>query len=276
MKKLLAFVITVLFAVVLTACGSSDSKDSSSAKGDKTITVGASPAPHAEILEQAKPILKKEGYTLKIKTINDYTTPNRLLSEGDIDANYFQHTPYLDTEKKSKGYKIESAGNVHIEPMAVYSKKYKSLEDLPKGATVFVSNNPAEEGRFLSFFTKAGLIELKPGTDPIQATFKDIKTNKKNIQFNNKQAAEFLAKTYQNNEGDAVIINANVALANKINPVKDSIVIEDKKSPYANLIAVQQGHKNDAKIKALVKALQSPQIVKYIKDHYDGAVIPAK
>ncbi|TDM12564.1 MetQ/NlpA family ABC transporter substrate-binding protein [Macrococcus lamae] len=277
MKKLSAFVITLLFAVLLTACGSSDSsKSSDTKKEDKTITVGASPAPHAEILEKAKPILKKEGYDLKIKIINDYTTPNRLLTEGELDANYFQHTPYLDTEKKSKGYKIESAGNVHIEPMAVYSKKYKSLKDLPNGAEVFVSNNPAEEGRFLSFFTKAGLIELKKGTNPVKATFKDIVKNDKNIKFNNKQAAEFLSKTYQNNEGAAVIINANVALANKINPVKDSIVLEDKDTPYANLIAVQEGHKDDAKIKALVKALQSDDIVKFINDKYKGSVIPAK
>ncbi|GGA99428.1 MetQ/NlpA family ABC transporter substrate-binding protein [Macrococcus hajekii] len=273
MKKILVLALTILLSVVLTACGS-DSKDSK--KEDKTITVGASPTPHAELLEQVKPVLEKEGYKLNIKIINDYTTPNRLLNDGEIDANFFQHTPYLDTEKKEKGYKIESAGNVHIEPMAVYSKKYKSLEELPNGAEVFISNNPAEEGRFLSFFTKAGLIKLKEGTDPIKATFKDIAENKKDIKFNNKQAAEFLAKTYQNGEGDAVILNANVALANKINPVNDSIVLEDKESPYANLIAVQEGHKDDAKIKALVKALQSDDMKKYIDDHYKGAVVPAE
>lgn len=279
MKKLFALILTLLFAVVLTACGSSDKQSEnkkSGSKEDKKIVVGASPAPHAELLEQVKPILEKEGYDLEIKIINDYTTPNRLLDEGELDANFFQHTPYLETEKKSKGYKIESAGNVHIEPMAVYSEKYKSLEDLPKGATVYVSNNPAEEGRFLSFFTKAGLIELKEGTDPVKATFQDIKTNKKDIKFNNKQAGEFVPKTYQNGEGDATIINSNFAIENELSPVKDSIALEDKDSPYANLIAVQQGHKNDAKIKALVKALQSDEIVKFIEDNYDGAVIPAK
>lgn len=276
MKKLLVFLLTLALAVVLTACGSNEKKSSEKASEDKTITVGASPALHAEILEKAKTLLKKEGYNLKIKIINDYTTPNRLLSEGELDANYFQHTPYLNTEKKSKGYKIESAGNVHIEPMAVYSKKYKSLKDLPDGATVFVSNNPAEEGRFLSFFTKAGLITLKKGVDPVDATFKDIAANKKNLKFNNKQSAEFLPKSFQNGEGDAVIINSNYALENKLNPVKDSIAIEDGDSPYANLIAVQNGHKNDAKIKALMKVLQSKEIKKFIEDKYDGAVIPAK
>ncbi|TDL98885.1 MetQ/NlpA family ABC transporter substrate-binding protein [Macrococcus brunensis] len=272
MKKFLVFALTLLFAVVLTACGS-DSKESG--KEDKTIKVGASPAPHAELLEQVKPILEKEGYKLDIKIINDYTTPNRLLNDGELDANFFQHTPYLDTETKEKGYKLESAGNVHIEPMAVYSKKYKSLDELPDGAEIFVSNNPAEEGRFLSFFTKAGLIKLKEGTDPVKATFKDIAENKKNLKFNNKQAAEFLPKSFNNGEGDAVIINSNFALDNKLNPVKDSIALEDKDSPYANLIAVQKGHKDDAKIKALVKALQSDDVKKFIDEKYKGAVIAA-
>lgn len=274
MKKILLTVFTLILTVALTACGTTDKKDSK--KEDKTITIGASPAPHAEILEEAKKNLEKDGYTVNIKIINDYTTPNRLLNEGEIDANFFQHTPYLDTEIKSKKYDIETAGNAHIEPMAVYSKKYKSLKDLPKGATVYVSNNPAEEGRFLSFFTKEGLIKLKDGVDPVKATFKDIVENDKDIQFNNKQAAEFLAKTYNNKEGDAVIINSNVALANKINPVKDSIQIEDGDSPYANLIAVQKGNKSDKKIQDLMKVLQSKEIEDFINKQYDGTVIPAK
>ena len=274
MKKFISLLFVATLVLVLAACGGNEKK--ASKENDKTITVGASPTPHTVLLEQAKPILEKEGYTLKIKTINDYTTPNRFLDAGELDANFFQHTPYLDTEKKAKGYKIESAGNIHIEPMAIYSKKYKSLKDLPENAEVFVSNNPAEEGRFLSFFTAAGLITLKDGVDPVKATFKDIKDNKKNIKFNNKQSAEFLPKSYNNGEGDAVIINSNVALANKLNPVKDSIVIEKSDSPYANLIAVQEGHKNDAKIKALVKALQSKEVKDYIEKNYKGSVIPAK
>ena len=132
MKKLFSLALVLALTLVLAACGNGGGGD------DKTITVGASPAPHAELLEQAKPILEDKGYDLKIKTINDYTTPNKLLDKGELDANFFQHTPYLDTEKKDKGYKIESAGNVHLEPMAVYSKKYKDLKDLPKGATVYV------------------------------------------------------------------------------------------------------------------------------------------
>ena len=160
--------------------------------------------------------------------------------------------------------------------MAVYSKKYKKLTDLPKGATVYVSNNPAEEGRFLSFFEKEGLIKLKDGVDPVDATFDDIAENKKDIKFNNKQAAEFLPKSYQADEGDATIINSNYAIEQGLNPLKDSIAVEGKDSPYANLIAVQKGHKDDEKIKALMKVLQSKEIKDFIKEKYDGAVIEAK
>src|SRR5699024_8518949 len=155
MKKLFSLASIIALALVLAACGNGG------VSKDKTMTVRAHPAPHDEILEKAKPILKDKGYDLKNKTINDYTTPNKILDKGELDANFFQHTPYLNIEKKDKNYKIESAGNVHLEPMAVYSKKYKSLKELPKGATVYVSNNPAEEGRFLKFFSDAGLIKIK-------------------------------------------------------------------------------------------------------------------
>ena len=253
MKKLFGIILVLALTIALAACGGGKDKE-------KTITVGASPAPHAEILEKAKPLLKKKGYDLKIKPINDYTTPNKLLDKGEIDANFFQHTPYLNTESKEKGYKIESAGNVELEPMAVYSKKYKSLKDLPKGATVYVSNNPAEQGRFLKFFVDEGLIKLKKG-----------------VKFNNKQSAEYLPKIYQNQDADAVIINSNYAIDQKLSPKKDSIALESPKdNPYANLIAVKKGHKDDKNIKVLMEVLQSKEIQDYIKDKYDGAVVPAK
>lgn len=267
MKKL--FLPLFIVILLLAACGSNK-------KDDKTITVGASPAPHAEILEEAKPILEKEGYKLNIKIINDYTTPNRLLNEGELDANFFQHEPYLKNEVKTKKYDIVSVGNVHIEPMAVYSKKYKSLKDLPNDAKVFVSNSVSDEGRFLSFFNEEGLITLKKGVNPVDATFSDIDQNKKAIQFNNKQAPEFLAKTFKNNEGDAVIINSNFAIDNGLNPLKDSIALEKTDSPYANLVAVKKENKENDKTKALIKALQSKEIQNFINEKYDGKVIPAK
>lgn len=273
MKRILSIALIFVLAVALAACGNKEE-----AKDNKKIVVGASPAPHAEILEEAKPLLKEKGYDLEVKVINDYTTPNKLLDAGELDANFFQHTPYIETEKKEKGYKIESAGNVHLEPMAVYSQKHKSLKDLPDGAEVFVSNNPAEQGRFLKFFVDEGLIKIKDGVKIQDATFDDIVENKKDIKFNNKQAAEFLPKTYQNNEGDAVIINSNFAIEQKLNPQKDSIAVENGKedNPYANLIAVQEGHKDDEKIKALIEVLQSKDIQDFINKKYDGAVTPAK
>lgn len=275
MKKIISILAVLVLTVVLAACGSKDK--SAGGEDSKTITVGASPAPHAELLEQAKPILKKEGYNLKIKTINDYTTPNKLVNSGELDANFFQHTPYLNTEKKDKGYKLVSVGNVHLEPMAVYSKKYKSLKELPKGATVYVSNNPAEEGRFLKFFVDEGLIKLKKGVKIQDAHFSDIVENKKDIKFNNKQSAEYLPKIYQNEDVDAAIINSNFAIEQKLSPKKDSIALEKpENNPYANLVAVKEGHEKDKKIKALIKALQSQDIKDYINKKYDGAVIPAK
>lgn len=275
MKKIISILAVLVLTVVLAACGSKDK--SAGGENSKTITVGASPAPHAELLEQAKPILKKEGYDLKIKTINDYTTPNKLVNSGELDANFFQHTPYLNTEKKDKGYKLVSVGNVHLEPMAVYSKKYKSLKELPKGATVYVSNNPAEEGRFLKFFVDEGLIKLKKGVKIQDAHFSDIVENKKDIKFNNKQSAEYLPKIYQNEDVDAAIINSNFAIEQKLSPKKDSIALEKpENNPYANLVAVKEGHEKDKKIKALIKALQSQDIKDYINKKYDGAVIPAE
>lgn len=272
-----------ILATTLVACGngtasSSSSNETTAAKAaDTKITVVASPAPHAEILEAAKPILAKEGYDLQINVVNDYVTPNQIVFGGDADANYFQHTPYLEKFNKEHNEDLVSVGNVHIEPMAVYSKKYKSLDELPENAVVYASTNPAEVGRFLSFFTKAGLIKLKDGVKPVDATLEDIAENPKNIQIKNEIAPELLVSTYENNEGDAVIINSNFAIDAKLSPVKDSIALEDESSPYANLIAVKPADKDSEKIQALIKALQSDDIRKFITDKYtDGSVIPAK
>lgn len=280
LSKIITTAALGLLATTLVACGSgtSSTNQSTTAKTeDKKITVVASPAPHAEILEAVKPILAKEGYDLQINVVNDYVTPNQIVFGGDADANYFQHTPYLEKFNKEHNEDLVSVGNVHIEPMAIYSKKYKSLTELPENAIVYASTNPAEVGRFLSFFTKAGLIKLKDGVKPVEATLADIAENPKNIQIKNEIAPELLVSTYENNEGDAVIINSNFAIDAKLSPVKDSIVLEDESSPYANLIAVKPADKDSAKIQALIKALHSDEIRKFISEKYtDGSVIPAK
>lgn len=282
-SKLIKTAALGLVATTLVACGNgaSQSKDAATTAApkveDKKITVVASPAPHGEILEAAKSILKKDGYDLQINIVNDYVTPNQIVFGGDADANYFQHTPYLEKFTKEHNEDLVSIGNVHIEPMAIYSKKYKSLADLPENATVYASTNPAEVGRFLAFFTKAGLIKLKDGVKPVDAQLSDIVENKKNIQIKNEIAPELLVSTYEANEGDAVIINSNFAIDAKLSPKKDSIALEDESSPYANLVAVKPKDKDSDKIKALIKALQSDEIRKFISDKYaDGSVIPAK
>ena len=270
MKKLIGMISIVLVIITLTACGNQK-------EDNKKITVAASPAPHGDVLKKAKEEMKKKGYDLEVKEVNDYKVPNKLLDKGDVDANFFQHVPYLNAEKKSHGYKIEELGKVFTTPMGVYSKKYKNLKDIPDGSTIYVSNNPAEEGRFLSFFVNEGLIKLKKGVKIENAKFDDITENKKDIKFNNKQSAEYLPKIYQNQDADAVIINSNYAIDQKLSPKKDSIALESPKdNPYANLIAVKKGHKDDKNIKVLMEVLQSKEIQDYIKDKYDGAVVPAK
>jgi len=298
MKKILLLLALSVFAVVLVACGSGeeesaeesadtggeaeesaeteqDSSEEASEEGG-TLSVAASPAPHAEILEEAATILEEDGIELDVNIVNDYTTPNRLLADEEVDANFFQHTPYLDGEVESHGYDLSSAGNVHIEPMAVYSQDYESLEEVPDGSTILVSNNPAEEGRFLSFFVDAGLVEIEEGIDIENATFDDITENPHDFEFNNQTAPELLVEMYNNNEAPVVIINSNFALDGGLNPVDDSIVIEDGESPYANLVAVRSGDEEREDIQKLMEVLQGDEIKQFIENNYEGAVIPAE
>ncbi|CAM2873655.1 MetQ/NlpA family ABC transporter substrate-binding protein [Salinicoccus roseus] len=294
MKKIFLLLTISIFAALLVACGSGGSEDAVTEDSEEseettenaeneeteeaggTISIAASPAPHAEILEEAATVLEEEGIELDISIVNDYTTPNRLLADEEVDANYFQHTPYLETEKESHDYDITSAGNVHIEPMAVYSQDYDSLEDLPDGSTILVSNNPAEEGRFLSFFVDAGLVEIEDGIDIEDATFDDITSNEKNFEFDNQTAPELLVSMYENNEAPAVIINSNFALDGGLSPTEDSIVVEDGNSPYANLVAVRTGDEEREDIQKLMEVLQGEEIKQFIEENYEGAVIPTE
>lgn len=272
MKKLsVLFTVIAALVLVLAACGKGSNESDS-----KKIVVAATPTPHGQVARKAGEILKKKGYEVEVREVNDYKIPNKLLDKGDVDANLFQHVPYLKAEQKSHGYQIEEVGKVLTTPMAVYSKKHKSLKDLPDGAKIYISNNPAEEGRFLSFFVKAGLIKIKDGVKIEDAKLDDIVENKKHLEFDNQQGAEFLPKTYNNGEGDAVIMNSNYAIDNGLKPLKDSIAVEDESSPFANILAVQKGHKNDEKYQEFLKALQSDEVRDYIEKEFDGAVIPAK
>lgn len=241
---------------------------------NKELVVGASNVPHAVILEQAKPILKKEGINLKIVKFQDYVLPNKALASKELDANYFQHIPYLEAQMKENGYKFENAGGIHIEPIGVYSKKYKNLDDLPKGAKIIMSSSVADHGRMLSLLQHEGLIKLKAGVDPTTAQIKDIAENPKNLKFQADVDAGMLPKVYQNNEGDAVLINTNYAIDAGLNPMKDAIALEGKESPYVNIIAVRKGDKDKKEIKELVKVLHSKEIQDFIIKKYKGAVVP--
>ncbi|WP_137597438.1 MetQ/NlpA family ABC transporter substrate-binding protein [Paucilactobacillus kaifaensis] len=268
-KKWIAGLTTIVaVSLLLVGCGKSSSKET-------TLTVGASNIPHAQILKHVQPELKKEGINLKIKVFQDYVLPNKDLANKDLDANYFQHIPFLDNWNNKNNGTLVSAGRVHLEPIGIYSKKYKSLSDLPNGATVLVSNNVADYGRVLTILKDAGLITLKSGTKVTTATFSDIKDNKKNLKFKTDLEPKLMPQFYSKNEGDAVVINANYAVQAGLDPRKDSIALEKNSSPYVNIVAVRKGDKNKPAIKKLMKALQSKDTQKWISTKYKGAVIPA-
>ncbi|EMI4815046.1 MetQ/NlpA family ABC transporter substrate-binding protein [Campylobacter upsaliensis] len=233
------------------------------------IVVAATPVPHAEILNQTKEDLKKEGYTLEVKEFTDYVLPNLATDNSEVDANFFQHAPYLEEFNKSKGTKLVKVANIHIEPMAVYSKKYKNFNELKDGAKIAVPNDPTNESRALDIIAKTGLVGFN---DKVLKTPIDITQNPKNIKFIELKAAQLPRAL---SDVDVAVINSNYALSANLNPVKDSIFIEDKDSPYANILVVKEGKEQDPKIKALTKALQSEKIKKFIEEKYNGAVIPA-
>ncbi|GGI15983.1 MetQ/NlpA family ABC transporter substrate-binding protein [Gottfriedia solisilvae] len=271
-KKITGLLGAGVLALSLAACGNGENE--AGGKGNKELVVGASNVPHAVILEEAKPLLKKEGIDLKIVKFQDYVLPNKALESKELDANYFQHIPYLESQMKENGYKFENAGGIHIEPIGVYSQKYKSLDDLPKGATIIMSSSVADHGRMLSLLQQEGLIKIAEGVDPTTATIKDIAENPKNLKFKADVEAGLLPKVYQNKEGDAVLINTNYAIDAGLNPMKDAIALEGKESPYVNIIAVREGDKDKKEIKALVKVLHSKEIQDFIIEKYEGAVVP--
>ncbi|EQM52465.1 methionine ABC transporter substrate-binding protein [Lactiplantibacillus plantarum EGD-AQ4] len=268
-KRILGLLAVAATAILLVGCGKSSSESKTT-----TITVGASAVPHAQILKHVQPELKKEGVNLKIKVFQDYVLPNKALASKELDANYFQHIPFLNNWNKENNGTLVSAGKVHLEPIGVYSKKVKNLKDLKDGATVLVSSNVADYGRVLTLFKDAGLITLKKGTDLTSATFNDIKTNKRHLKFKHSYEAKLMPTFYKNNEGDAVVINANYAVQAGLNPKKDAIALEKSDSPYANIVAVRKGDKNKPAIKKLMKALRSKSTQKWIEKKYKGAILP--
>ncbi|MCA0171266.1 MetQ/NlpA family ABC transporter substrate-binding protein [Bacillus sp. RAR_GA_16] len=275
MKKFLTL-IAVLTLAVLAACGNNgDSESSGDSEDSKKIVVGASNIPHAEILEKAKPMLEEKGIELEIKTFQDYILPNKTLASGELDANYFQTIPYMELQmEENDNYDFVNAGGIHIEPIGVYSQNYKSLDELPDGAQIIMSNSVSDHGRMLSLLEAQGLITLKEGVKASDATVEDIAENPKNIEFKTDVEASLLPQIYQQGEGDAVMINTNYAIDAGLNPQEDAIALEDSDSPYVNVITVNKGDEDNEAIQALVDVLHSDEIQSFIEEEYDGAVVP--
>jgi D-methionine transport system substrate-binding protein len=242
-----------------------------SAQAADELNVAATAVPHAEILEFVKPQLAEQGVDLKVKVFTDYVQPNIQVSEKRLDANFFQHQPYLDEFNKGKGTELVSVAGVHIEPFGAYSSKLKSLDELPKGATVVIPNDATNGGRALLLLQKAGVITLKDGAG-ITATPKDIAENPKNIKIRELEAATLPRVLTQ---VDLALINTNYALEAKLNPTEDALFIEGNDSPYVNILVARPDNKDSAAMQKLIEALHSEEVKKFINEKYEGAVVPA-
>lgn len=272
-KKSLIAVFGLAASILLTACGGGQpAGGDNAAKKDVTLKIGATPVPHAEMLAEIKNDLKDKGITLEVIEFNDYVQPNIALNDKELDANFFQHEPYLnDFVKEHKEMKIKNAAGIHVEPMGIYSHKIKSLSDLPDGAKVSIPNDPTNGGRALLLLEKAGLLKLKDGVKET-ATVQDITDNPKHLAISEVEAAQ-LPRTLD--DVDISVINTNFAMNANLNPMKDALFMEDKTSPYVNIIVVREGDEKRAEIKELISALQNDKMKKFILDKYNGAIVPA-
>ena len=271
-KSIISVVLAGVLAFGLIGCGGSGTSDKSSASNDKVIKIGVSPKPHKEIVDVAVPLLEKEGYKVEITEFNDYVQPNTAVEEGSLDVNFFQHTPYLNEQNESRGLHLKSVAAIHLEPMGLYSKKIKSLDELQDGATIIVPNDASNEARALKLLAANGLIKVKDGE---LITPADITENPKNLKFEELEAAAIPRAI---DDADAAVINGNYAIEAGFDVSTDSIIKEDKDSeaakPYANIVVVKEGNENSEKIQALVKALTSDEVRDFINSQYNGSVIP--
>ncbi|MFJ6014280.1 MetQ/NlpA family ABC transporter substrate-binding protein [Streptomyces sp. NPDC092952] len=263
-------------ALGLTACGTSSDpgakSDSAKADTSKPLVVAASPTPHADILGFVqKNLAEKAGLKLEVKEFTDYVLPNTATETGQVDANFFQHQPYLDDFNAKKNTHLVSVGTVHLEPLGLYSKKVKDLKDIKSGQTIAVPNDTTNEGRALQLLAENGLITLKDGVGS-SARLSDI-TDKKGLEFKELEAATVPRAL---NEVDAAVINGNYAIEADLKPAKDALVLEKADgNPYANIIAVKKGNEKDARVQKLLELLHSDEVKKFIEDTYQGSVVPA-
>jgi D-methionine transport system substrate-binding protein len=269
-RKIVSLAAVGALALGLAACGSNDDDKSSSSSG--TLKVGASAVPHAEILDYIKNNLAaKEGLKLEVKVFDDYALQNPALDEGSVDANFFQHRPYLDKYNQENGKNLVAVTPVHLEPLGLYSKKTKSVADIKDGATVSFPNDATNGGRALKLLADNGLVKLKDGVG-VNATEKDVTDNPKNLKFKALDA-EQLPRTLD--DVDLSVINGNYALQANLKAAEALVLEKAEGNPYANVLVVKKGHENDENVQKLKKILTSAEVKQYINDHYQGSVIPA-
>jgi len=279
MKKILTL-FSVLLILALAACGGNaeNSEDATSDEGtdqeQTTIKIGASSVPHAEILEEAAPLLAEKGIELDIEPYEDYVLPNDDLASGELDANYFQHIPYLEQTVADTGYELTHIGGIHIEPMGVYSKSIANIDDIPEGTEVILSNSVSDHGRILGLFQSEGLLTIDESVDVAEAQIGDIVDNPKDLTFTPDFDPAFLPELYEAEEDTLVVINTNFAIEAGLNPLEDSLFIEGEESPYVNVIAVKEDDENDEALQTLVDVLHSEDMQNFILDNYEGAVVP--
>lgn len=266
MKKILAIALIALFTIASVFAQAASETQPSETK----IVVGATPEPHAALLALVVDDLASQGITLEVKEFTDYVTPNDAVEYGEIDANYFQHIPYLESFNTEHGYHLVNAGGIHVEPIALYSSKYSSLSDIPNGAVVAIPNDPTNEGRALLLLQSAGLIKLKDNAG-LEAIPLDIVENPKNLKFSEIEAAT-LPRILS--DVDAAVINGNYAIPAGLVATRDGLYVEGADSPYVNVIAVKAGNENNPAVKALVEALKSDEVKAYVAEHYkNGEVV---
>lgn len=279
MKKMATVALSIVLAVSLAACGQKPAEQPSgqqngaapSENKEVTLKVGATAKPHAEILNAIKPKLKEEGVNLEVKEFTDYVQPNVQVFEKQLDANFFQHRPYLEQMNKDKSMDLVEVVGVHIEPFGAYSKKIKSVDELKDGAVVAVPNDPSNSARALLLLEKNGLIKLKEDVG-VNGTVKDIVENKKNLEIRELEAA-MLPRVLD--EVDLALINTNYALEAGLVPTKDALFIEDSNSPYVNILVSRPDNKDSEAMQKLAKALTSEDVKTFIKNTYNDAVVPA-
>ena len=278
MKKIIVTLLALALVLSLAACGSSNNTgtDAQTPAADTTITVGASSTPHAEILEQVTEALAAEGYTLKVVIYDDYVLPNQALADGSLDANYFQHTPYLNSYNASNGTDLVSAALIHYEPFGLYGNGVANLADIADGATILIPADDSNETRALLLLQQEGLITLPEGANATDGvTTLDIVDNH-GYDIQAIQADTVPVQLANSAEGTVAVINGNYAIQAGLK-VADALAVEDASGnaaqTYANIIAVRAGEENSAKIQALVKALQTDAVKQYIAESYDGAVV---